>query len=33
MSQIDKLMNNTINLDAHSILDFIQSLIDISKYL
>lgn len=30
---IDKLMNNSINLDAHSILDFIQALIEISKYI
>ncbi len=30
METIDKMMNNTIYLDAHSILDFIAALISIS---
>lgn len=30
MEAIDKMMNNTIYLDAHSILDFFKSLIEIS---
>lgn len=28
---IDKLMNNSVNLDAYSVLDFIQALIEVSK--
>jgi hypothetical protein len=31
MEAIDKMMNNTIYLDAHSILDFLAAMIEISN--